>query len=169
MGALTIIAVTLGLDSARAAAALGLRPALAKRRTRYALAFGVFDGSASLVGLFAGGRLVGALEPHLRIASALLLTTYGIWLMFEPLELPSHGGMWVPAALSLDNLGAGVALAGSAPALTIAALLGATSCLLAGLGFWTGEIVRRWIPNYAARLSGAGLLAIAGLQLAGAG
>lgn len=169
MGTLAVVAVTLGLDSARAAAALALHPAAAGRAVRYGLAFGAFDGLASLVGFIAGERVVGALEPHLRVAGALLLAAYGVWLVLEPFEWTPRGGLWVPAALSLDNLGAGVVLAGSAPAYAVAALLGASSCMLAGLGFWAGELVRTRVPSYAARLGGVALLAIAGLQTAGVG
>jgi putative Mn2+ efflux pump MntP len=136
---------------------------------RYALAFGTFDGLTSLVGLIVGGRVIGALEPHLRIASALLLAIYGVWLVLEPFEWTPHGELWVPAALSLDNLGAGVVLAGSVPACPVALLLGATSCLPAGVGLWAGELVRTWVPRYAARLSGAALVAIAVLQMEGVG
>ena len=119
-------------------------------------------------GFITGGRVVGALEPHLRVAGALLLPAYGPWLVLEPLEWP-RGGLWVPAALSLDNLSAGVVLAGSAPAHAVAALLGVTSCTLAGLGFWAAELVHRRVPGYAARLAGVALLAIALLQAAGIG
>ena len=77
MGVLGVVAVALGLDSARASAALALQPATAGRGLRYALAFGVFDGAASLAGLLAGGSLLTALEPRVRVAGALVLAAYG--------------------------------------------------------------------------------------------
>jgi putative Mn2+ efflux pump MntP len=169
MGTLALVAVTLGLDSARAAAALALHPAVEGRRARYALAFGAFDGLASLVGLLAGGRVVDALEPHIRIAGSLLLAAYGLWLVVEPFEWTPQGGLWLPATLSLDNLGAGLVLAGPVPVFPVAVFLGATSCMLAGFGFWAGELVRTRVPSYAERLSGVALLTIAIAQAAGVG
>jgi putative Mn2+ efflux pump MntP len=164
MGALGVVAVTLGLDSARASAALALHPASAAHGLRVALAFGVFDGVASLAGLLAGGSLVDALEPRVRTAGALVLAAYALWLVLQPREWAPRGGgtlLWVPAALSLDNLGAGVVLAGVGPPYVIAALLGLTSCILAVVGFAAGAFVRAHVPGSTAQIGGAALLAIA--------
>ena len=169
MGTFAIIAVTLGFDSARAAAALALHPAATNRRLRYAVAFGASDAAATLVGLVAGQRVVAALESHLTTASALLLAAYGACVLLGVFERTPHGGLWMPATLSIDNLGAGAALAGSIPVLPATVLLGVTSFALAGLGFRAGEVVRKRVPGSAARLSGVALLAIAVLQLAGSG
>jgi putative Mn2+ efflux pump MntP len=167
VGTLTIIAVTLGLDSARAAAALALHPAAAKRRLLYAVASGVFDASATLVGFVVGERVVAVLEPHLTTASTLLLAAYGVCLLLDIFEWTTHGGPWMPATLCVDNLGAGAALAGSLPVLPVTVMLGLTSFALAGVGFWAGDVVRKRIPGLAARLSGAALVAIAVLQMTG--
>jgi putative Mn2+ efflux pump MntP len=125
------------------------------------LAFGAFDGVASLAGLVAGGLIVGALEPRARVIGAMLLAIYGLWLAVEPFERTLGAQLWVPAVLSVDNFGAGVALAGSWPAFAVAALLGVTSAALATLGFWAGGLVRARVPEPAARVSGVLLLAIA--------
>jgi hypothetical protein len=121
------------------------------------------------IGFIAGGRVVAAFEPHLRIAGAPLLAAYAVWLVLEPFEWTPRGGLWVPAALSLDSLGAGVVLAGSALAHAVAALLGPTSWTLAVLEFWAGEFVRSRASSYATRLAGVALLAIALLRTAGVG
>jgi putative Mn2+ efflux pump MntP len=121
------------------------------------------------VGFLAGGRVVGALDPHLRVAGALLLAAFGIWLVLEPLAWTPRGGLWAPVALSLGSLGVGVVLAGPALAHAVAALLGATSCTRARLGSWAGEFVRPPVPSFAARLAGVALLSIAHLQTAGVG
>jgi putative Mn2+ efflux pump MntP len=170
MGVLGVVAVALGLDSARASAALALQPATAGRGLRCALAFGVFDGAASLAGLLAGGSLLTALEPRVRVAGALVLAAYALWLVLQPAEFASHDVrtlVWVPAVLSLDNLGAGVVLAGAGSPYVIAALLGLTSCVLAAAGFAAGAFVRARLPASTARVCGAVLLAVAVMQAAG--
>jgi putative Mn2+ efflux pump MntP len=172
MAALAIVAVTLGLDSARASATLALTES-ARARVRLALAFGAFDGAASLAGLLAGGSILATLEPRLRVAGALALACYGAWLALDiekKPRVPPSTWIVVPAALSLDNVGAGIALAGSGTSpYLLAALLGSTSCLLAGAGFALGGLVRPRLPVSPARLGGLALLAIAVSQGVGAG
>jgi hypothetical protein len=121
------------------------------------------------IGFIAGGRVVAAFEPHLRIAGAPLLAAYAVWLVLEPFEWTPRGRLWVPAALSLDSLGAGVVLAGSALAYAVAALLGPASWTLAVLGLWAGQFVHSRAPSYATRLAGVALLTIALLRMAGVG
>lgn len=169
MAALFVVAVTLGLDSARASAVLALQPGSSGRAVRLALAFGACDGAASFVGLTAGAPFVAAVEPRVRLVGALLLGLYGLWLALEPLERPSRTLVWIPVALSLDNLGAGIALAGAGPAWAVAALLGAASCMLAALAFWAGGLVRTRVPPFAPQLGGVALLAIAASQATGVG
>jgi len=53
--------------------------------------------------------MLAGLEPRVRIASSLLVAAYGVWLLLAPFERTLHAQLWMPAALSLDNLGAGVA------------------------------------------------------------
>jgi manganese efflux pump family protein len=164
MPTLAIAAITLGFDSARASAALSLRPLTAARAACLALAFGAFDGASSFAGLIAGGSIIHSLEPHMSLGGAVLLAAYGLWLAVEPFECTPGTQLWVPAALSLDNLGAGLALAGSGPAYAVAVVLGVTSVVLASIGFLAGGVVRAHIPESAARLSGVALLGIAGAQ-----
>ena len=93
-----------------------------------------------------------------------------LWLVLQPAEFASHDVrtlVWVPAVLSLDNLGAGVVLAGAGSPYVIAALLGLTSCVLAAAGFAAGALVRARLPASTARVCGAVLLAVAVTQAAG--
>jgi putative Mn2+ efflux pump MntP len=166
---LGVVAIALGFDSARASAGLGLRPLTVRRAGCLALAFGAFDGVSSFAGLVAGPSITGALESRVRIAGAVLLAAYGLWLAIEPLEWTPGAQLWVPAILSLDNLGAGVVLAGSGPASVVAVFLGVTSAVFSCVGFWSASFVRERIPDAAARLSGLVLLAIAASQATAVG
>ena len=169
MVAPAVVALSLGLDSARASAALALRPGVAGRTRRYALAFGTCDGLASYVGVLLGGSLVGALEPEIRLVCAALLAAYGVWLLLDPFEWTPSTAIWVPAVLSLDNLGAGVVLAGAGPAWAVAAFLGATSCALAAVGFATAQFVRTRLRISTARVAGVALLVLAATQASALG
>jgi putative Mn2+ efflux pump MntP len=173
MAAFAILAAALGFDSLRAAAALGLLPRAA-RRLGLVLAFGVFDGLATLSGLLLGRGLLAALDTPARVASALLVGGYGLWLAFREDDdtpgSPTRLWLWIPAAASLDNLGAGIALSGSPMSAGLAAVgLGATSALFAAAGLWTGDLLRSRIPLHASRVGGMALVAIAVAQGTGIG
>ena len=92
-----------------------------------------------------GGRrsLLVGLEPRVCIASYVLVAAYGVWLLLAPFERTPHAELWVAAALSLDNLAAGVALAASGGALFAVAVVALTSCALAAIGFCAGEACER--------------------------
>ena len=117
-----------------------------------------------------GGRrsLLVGLEPRVCIASYVLVAAYGVWLLLAPFERTPHAELWVAAALSLDNLAAGVALAASGGALLAVAVVALTSCALAAIGFCAGEAVRTHVPG-AARVGGVAVFAVAVAQGAGGG
>src|SRR5262245_38872894 len=167
MAAFAILAVAFGLDSLRAAAALGVLPGVV-RRFGLVLAFGVFDGIATLAGLLLGRGVLAALDTPARLASAVLVGGYGLWLAVraddDSPRSPTRLWLWIPAAASLDNLGAGIALSGTVTSVGLAAVgLGATSALFAAAGLWAGGLLRARIPLRASRVVGGTALVVIAL------
>jgi manganese efflux pump family protein len=168
---IVMLGVALGLDSMRASVALGMQPLAMRRRVRLALLFGLWDGAALLAGLVVGGYVEGALESGARIAAAAALGAYGVALAVGAHRTAvGRAATWVPAALSLDNLGAGVALGGlGAPAALAAALVGGISALMAGAGLCAASIFGARMPTHAARIGGLMLIGVAVIEVVGAG
>jgi len=75
---------------------------------------------------------------------------------------------WLPALLSLDNLGAGVAL-NSVSAPLAAVTVGTVSAWMAALGLAAGAAAAKFVPaSHVRRAAGLTLMAFAVLTLAGA-
>ncbi len=169
MAALLALSLSLGLDSLRVAAAIGLRPSR-RYGLQLALAFGICDGLASLLGLLLGQAVVDTVAPGSQIVSAVALGVCGAWFLVARPDTPPLGRamLLVPVALSLDNLAAGLAL-GSAgvPAIT-AVVLCVASAAMAGVGLGIGARLRDHLGTRLrgrlGRLSGVLLLAMAGAQ-----
>jgi putative Mn2+ efflux pump MntP len=162
MPVLIVMCVSLGLDSLRVAATIGLGAAL-RHRVELAVAFGVCDGVASLVGLVAG-HAVATVSSGIHIVSAAAIGVCAVWLLFHGDGPPSGGRalLLVPVALSLDNLVAGVAMGSvGVPAVT-ALVLGATSAAMAAVGVSIGTVVRQRLHRDTSRVSGFLLLVMAG-------
>lgn len=165
MVALVALSLTLGLDSLRVAAAIGLG---SSRRygLQLALAFGICDGLASLLGLVLGQAVIATVAPGSQALSAVALGVCGAWFLVNPPDVPPTGRalVLVPVALSLDNLAAGLALGSADVPAVSAVVLGVASALMAGVGLGIGARLRGRLRGRVSRLSGVLLLAMAGAQ-----
>jgi putative Mn2+ efflux pump MntP len=141
---LPLLGVLLALDSLAVGAALG--PVTSSRfgRWRLALAFGLCDGLASLLGWAADWRATLGAGEWLAPAAVGGYGVYVLGLAWRSRRLSEAGaGGWLvlglPFCLSLDNLAAGVGAESSAGSAALAAVvLGATSGCLALLGLLLG-------------------------------
>lgn len=141
-------AVLLGLDSLRASVGLASAGLADAQPLRLALAFGLCDAAAPIVGVAAGrsllhplGRTVEDLGPIVFAACAVcvlwaessrrLVLTRGDWLVAG-----------VPFILSLDNLAVGAALGVyGLPIVAAALMFGTASCVLALVGQAIGRTI----------------------------
>lgn len=172
MTALILFGFALGLDSFRASLALGcLRPS-ASRQRRIALAFGLCDGVAPLVGLWLGHGLAAGVGDYAGLVGPLVLGGYGLYAIRlsrregdddGPSAGESRWLVWgLPLSLSFDNFAAGVGLGVLAfPALLSAVVIGATSGLMAWAGLWLGRTVGARLPLRAELLGGVLVLLLA--------
>jgi putative Mn2+ efflux pump MntP len=167
MAPLFLVAIGLGLDSARAAAALAMSISAQRRAFRYVLALGLFDGAAGFVGSVAGSAFINAIEPGAHVISAALLAAFALWLVMQPADRSFPGGLVLPFALSLDNLAAGVVLVRFAPPYAIGVLLAVTSFALAATGWWAGRVMRGSVPAFVTRCAGVSLIAFAAWEALG--
>ena len=172
MAVVILLGLALGLDSFRASLAMGASGLGVDRAWRVALAFGVCDGVAPLVGLALGrGTAVYVASWSEWVAPALLIGS-GAYVLFKRLEDeqgPAEGGwaiLGMPLCLSLDNLVAGVGLGTlGPPVVPSAAIIGALSGGMSLLGLALGRLGRLSLPARVERLSGL-LLVIMGVAAA---
>jgi len=156
----------LGLDSFIVAAALGMAGMPATWRWRLALAFGVCDGLASMVGacLYLGTML--AWHEWLGPPAVGGYGAYVLLLAWRSRRLAGSAGArgWpafaLPVCLSIDNLVAGAGTAGG-DAVLAAVVCGAVSGALAFVGLRLGAGVARRASVRGAWIGGVALIAVA--------
>jgi manganese efflux pump family protein len=174
---LLIFGVLAGLDNLQVCAALGLARPRRARLVALATTFALCEAAMPLVGLAIGGT-ARAWVPGLEAAGPVVLLLCGAALLVHALrEAPGRDAaaesgwlLGLPLVLSLDNLVAGVGL-GSAgyPVLPSALAVGAVSGGMCLAGFFAGGWAGRWVPRRAEVLSGAFLVVLALVALAGSG
>jgi putative Mn2+ efflux pump MntP len=177
MATVVLLGFVLGIDSFRASLGLGVARGKFGGRARLALAFGLCDGVAPLLGLALGSALVTSISPWCGRLGPLILGGFGLFTFVTAGRAEGDeaepAGTWVcfglPLSLSLDNLVAGLGLGTiRMPVLLSAAIIGLISGLMSLVGWNAGRWVGRAIPARAERLGGAGiaLLAVAmGLEI----
>jgi putative Mn2+ efflux pump MntP len=170
MATVVLLGFVLGLDSFRASLGLGLARRGAAGQARVALAFGLCDGLAPLVGMAAGSLLVARLSPWTGWVGPLVLGGFGLFVFIKAgtsgAEDARPEGGWsllgLPLVLSLDNLAAGFGLGAiGVPVVLSAALIGLISGFMALAGLRAGALVGRAMPARAERVGGAALTALA--------
>lgn len=142
MGTLLLLAFALSLDSFRASLGLGATRPRPARVLMYALAFGVCDALAPLLGLLMGQSLAGLVGAWGGWLGPLLLGGYGVYVTLVTLRCAGRAeeaGGWVvwglPLTLSLDNLVAGASLGMiQFPLVLTVLVIGAASALMSLLG-----------------------------------
>jgi putative Mn2+ efflux pump MntP len=167
---LLLLALALGFDSCRVSLTLGAAGTAVGRQLRIALAFGVCDGLALVLGVALGRSLVSLVgqwadrfEPSALGAYALFV----VWLARSPreeTETPSWLVVGLPLSLSFDNLVVGATLGGPRLSLLpVAGLVGAVSGLMALSGLALGRMSVRLL-RLRPELVGAALLLLASVS-----
>jgi putative Mn2+ efflux pump MntP len=170
MGILLLLAFTLSLDSFRVSLGLGaLRPRPA-RQAQIALAFGLCDGLAPLVGLLIGRSFVRFVGEWAEYLGPLVLCGYGVYTVYVARRCAESESVdddrWIifglPLSLSLDNLVAGASLGmiGFPVPLSVA-VIGATSGLMSLAGLWLGRTAVNFFKIKSELLGGVALIFVA--------
>jgi putative Mn2+ efflux pump MntP len=167
MIAVVFLGIVLGLDSFRASLAMGSSGLGAVRTVRIAVAFGVCDGVAPLIGLALNRATAAYVASWSELIAPVVLIGFGAYVLLKRLE-DEQGELtagWaifgVPFFLSLDNLVAGVGLGTLGPPVVLSAvIIGALSGALALAGLALGRLGRLSLPAKVERLSGLLLVAL---------
>ncbi len=170
MGTLLLLGFTLSLDSFRVSLGLGALKLRPVRQAQIALAFGVCDAVAPLVGLLIGQSLVrytGAWVEHL---GPLVLCAYGAYVVYVARRCGGtevqEEGRWMifglPLSMSLDNLIAGASLGMIGfPLLLSVVVIGAMSALMSLAGLWLGSVAVNFLRIRTELFGGIALILIA--------
>ncbi len=144
------VAVLLSLDSFVASFGLGACGTGYRQRNRLAVAFGVCDGTATLLGLTLGAAIGSRLAPFADWVAPLFVGCYAIVVLVMTRLGNSIAGAHrtrdlrilysIPLVMGLDNLAEAAALGFSVPAPVCAAGVVVTSGLLSLGGFRAGEL-----------------------------
>jgi manganese efflux pump family protein len=169
LGSLLVLGFTLSLDNFRTAIALGGLRLTWRRSLHVALAFGICDGLAPLVGILVGRYWSEAIGETAEYVGAIALGLYGLflvvkaWLTEAPEELDQPWavfGLIVP--LSADNVlaGASLGLLGFSPWLA-PAVFGVITALMVVLGLQLGRAAAGVIHIRSDLLTGVALVVMA--------
>lgn len=175
MSGLLLVAVALGLSNLAAAIGIGLSGVDARVRIRVGLVFGLFEAAMPVVGLVAGQPLARAVGSVAAYAGGVVLVAAGGLIIYrsrtglaEPTAPPGRPGTLIAtaAALSIDNLAVGFALAAQPVGLLEAALvIGGVSAAMSLVGLEAGHRLGSAVERWSAELSGT-LLILVGIAVA---
>ena len=166
---LLILGFTLSLDNFRTAIALGGLRLTWRHSLQVALVFGVWDMLAPLLGILAGGYFGEKIGPTAEYVGAVVLGSYGLYLLVQawrtpaPEELDRRWALFgLPLPLSLDNAFAGTSLGllGFSPWVT-APLFGAITALMTFVGLGLGRAAAHFIRLRSDLLTGVALVIMA--------
>ena len=172
MIAVIFLGLALGLDSFRASLAMAASELNAARTARIALAFGLCDGVAPLIGLALNRATAVYVASWSELIAPVVLIGFGAYVLLKRLEDEKREAdagwaiLGVPLFLSLDNLVAGVGLESlGLPVVASAIVIGALSGIMSLAGLTLGRLGRLSLPPSVERLSG---LLLVGLGVAAA-
>jgi manganese efflux pump family protein len=173
---LLILGFTLSLDNFRTAIALGALRLKARQARQVALAFGLWDAVAPLLGIFIGRYLGERIGSTAEYVGAIALGAYGLYLLVRawrtrpPEEFDQLWALFgLPLPLSLDNIFAGTSLGllGFSPWLA-PAIFGVTTTVMSFVGLQLGRTAAHFIRIRPDVLTGIALVAMSsvlGLRL----
>ena len=160
----------LSLDNFRSSIAIGTIPFNFRRAIQIAIAFGIWDGIAPLIGGVLGhyvGTMIGPIADYVGPA---LMGLYGLYLLLGALRKPAPEQIdqpWVtlfgmPLSLSVDNLlaGTGLGLLGFSPFIP-AAIFGLMTAAMSLVGLTIGRFAIRLIRLRPDVVSGISLITAA--------
>lgn len=169
IGNLLILGFILSLDNFRTAIALGALRLTRLHAVEVALVFGFWDTMAPLLGILAGDYFAETIGSTAEYVGAVVLGTYGLWLVVQawrtpaPEELDRRWALFgLPLPLSLDNAFAGTSLGllGFSPWLT-APVFGAITALMTLVGLELGRAAAHFIRLRSDLLTGVALVIMA--------
>jgi putative Mn2+ efflux pump MntP len=176
IGELLILGFTLSLDNFRTALALGPLRLRWRHAAQVALAFGVWDGVAPLLGIAAGhylGQTIGSTAEYI---GAVAMGAYGLsllvraWRTAPPEQVDSLWALFsLPLPLSLDNIAAGTSLGlvGFSPWVA-APTFGAITAVMSFAGLVLGRAAAYFVRIRADVLTGVALVVMAAVLGLGA-
>jgi manganese efflux pump family protein len=169
IGELLIVGFTLSLDNFRTALALGPLRLGRRHAGQVALAFGLWDGVAPLVGIVAGhylGQTIGSTAEYI---GAIAMGAYGLYLLVQAWRTAAPeavDSLWalfsLPLPLSLDNVAAGTSLGlvGFSPWLAAPAF-GAITAVMSFAGLQLGRAAAYFIRIRSDVVTGVALVVMA--------
>jgi putative Mn2+ efflux pump MntP len=165
-GELLILGITLSLDNFRTAIVLGALQLTWRHAVQVALVFGFWDMAAPLVGILGGDYFAQTIGSAADYVGAVVLGTYGLYLLVEASRTPApeeFDQRWalfgLPLPLSVDNVVAGTSLGllGFSPWLA-PPLFGAITALMTFVGLAIGRAAARLIRIRSDLLTGVALI-----------
>ncbi len=173
---LLLVSVSVGLSNFAGAIGIGLSGIDGKTRLRVGIAFGVFEALMPLIGLLLGDAvhayISGTLEKYVAGGVLILTGAYTIWQGWGmekkegPNVLGTHHLLVTAAALSIDNLAVGFALAVyHLPIVVVAVTMGVVSVVMSLIGLELGHHLGKRIEAWSEELGGA-VLILVGIAIA---
>ncbi|MBL8238106.1 MAG: manganese efflux pump [Bryobacterales bacterium] len=169
MTALLLLGVALSVDSFRVSIGLGAMRPPALRQARIAVAFGLADGLAPLLGILLGQAAPQGAGRWTDLVGPLILALYGAYVICMAHrcggELAEPGGWMVyglPVTLSVDNLVAGASLGLHGDSMFLsAAVIGGVSAAASLAGLAVGRMAVHVLPAKAELAAGVALVGTA--------
>jgi putative Mn2+ efflux pump MntP len=173
IGLFLFLSVLVIVDNFRASIGLGVLGLKDRLQRQIAIAFGIFESLALVLGYFFGTSfaMISIIGEWAELVAPLIIAGLGVYAMILALgkEARRHNNInrrWLlivlPFSLALDNLavGFGLGILG-VQFLLYAMAIGAISVIVSLLGLKVGENVRRFLPSNTELLSGATLMIVA--------
>jgi putative Mn2+ efflux pump MntP len=177
LGTVLFLGLLAGLDNLQVGAGLGLVRMTRPRRLALAGSFLLCETAMPLAGFGLGSLVQRLAGPWAEGIGTLVLALCGGLITFAALreekekeEENRSGTGWLllivlPLSLSFDNLFVGLGLGSLGyPVVVSSLLIGGVSGGLGCVGLFTGDRVRRFLPDWAELLSGAYLVALAAFR-----
>lgn len=173
---LLLVSVSVGLSNFAGAIGIGLSGIDGRTRLRVGIAFGVFEALMPLIGLLVGDAvhtyISGTLEKYVAGGVLILTGAYTIWQGWGmekkqgPNVLGTQHLLITAAALSIDNLAVGFALAVyHLPLIVAAATMGVVSVAMSLVGLEFGHRLGKRIEGWSEELGGT-VLILVGIAIA---
>ncbi len=169
MATLLLLAFALSLDSFRVSLGLGALKLSPLRQAQIAIAFGLCDGLAPLIGLLIGQSVITFIGTWTEPLGPIALFAYGAYVIYvsrrcatEAEEPTGWIVLGLPLTLSLDNLiaGASLGLVGF-PLLPSVVVIGGMSALMSIVGLRLGGLAVNYLSVKAELIGGIALVCIA--------
>src|SRR5260370_21312563 len=178
MGRVIALILPLCRHTFAAGGALGMTRPTGVQRIRFSLLFAAFEGGMPVIGLVVGaglGGVIGDWSESVAIAALVVLGAYMLWARDDDEErvqklAASRGPAMIALGLSvsLDELAIGFSLGLlNVPIVLAIVLIAAQAFVVSQVGFALAGRIREATREGAERLTGAGLIVIAGALLVG--